>query len=256
MLKIRKVFGESMRVLNCSRSIEGKIIIKRFINGLWVLYSSIAAICISALAVINSTWIYKLVVQKYNLKSIIGISEEALMDEYKGLINYLQNPFIDKLKFNNFSMSTYGEIHFYEVKRIFIALIIIVAIFMITLLLSVILKGEKYSITNTTSLKNFNNSANLLIIFFIGIVVLYFIDFSWAFTIFHKIFFRNDYWIFDPRVDPIIIALPEELFMICGGAILSLLFIMIITVKLKYYSNRSSVKVNSIGLEKSINRTV
>ena len=64
----------------------------------------------------------------------------------------------------------------------------------------------------------------------------YLIDFSWAFTMFHKLFFRNDYWIFDPRIDPIIIALPEELFMICGGAILILLVIRIRFALLSFLS--------------------
>ena len=81
----------------------------------WIIYSSIAAICIATITIINSTWIYKLVVKKYDLTTITGLSEQALMREYRGLINYLQNPFVDKLRFDNFAMSTYGEVHFYEV---------------------------------------------------------------------------------------------------------------------------------------------
>ncbi len=223
-----------------------KSIIKSLAKGALIVYSSIVAICIAALAIINSAWIYKLVVKKYNLSSITGISEQALMSEYRGLINYLQNPFVDKLKFENFAMSTYGEVHFYEVKKIFIALMIIVVIFVVALLGWFIFNKYKKSSTNIRGLlKSLNSSANLLIIFFIGIVVLYFIDFSWAFIMFHKIFFRNDYWIFDPRIDPIIIALPEELFMICGGAILILLVIMIVAVKWAYYRNRNNIKLYS-----------
>ena len=100
-------------------------------------------------------------------------------------------------------------------------------------------------------LKSFNSSANILIGFFAGIVALYFIDFSWAFTMFHKIFFRNDYWIFDPTIDPVINALPEELFMICGAAILFVLLIMIIVVKFMYYrrkNNKTYSKNNSIEM--------
>ena len=220
-----------------------KSIIKNLAKCAWIIYSSIAAICIAAVTIINSTWIYKLVVKKYDLTTITGLSEQALMMEYGGLINYLQNPFIDKLEFDNFVMSTYGEVHFYEVKKIFIALMLIIAVFIMALAGWFIFnKYKKGSINIRGLLRNFNNSANLLIIFFIGIVVLYLIDFSWAFTMFHKLFFRNDYWIFDPRIDPIIIALPEELFMICGGAILILLVIMIIAVKWGYYRNRNNIK--------------
>lgn len=222
-----------------------KSIVKSLGKGIFILYSSIVGICISALVIINSTWIYKLVVKKYNLESITGISEQELMNEYKGLINYLQNPFIDKLQFDNFVMSTYGEIHFYEVKRIFIVLIIIAIIFIMLLVYFIINKYKNSSLNIKKLLKSFNSSANLLIIFFIGIVTLYLVDFSWAFTMFHKIFFRNDYWIFDPRTDPVINALPEELFMICGGGILSLLVIMIIVVKIAYYRSKNNIKLYS-----------
>lgn len=233
-----------MKNSNINLIMKENSILKRSARMIWIIYSSIVSICIAALAIINSTWIYKLVVKKYNLVSVTGISEEALMNEYRGLINYLQNPFINKLNFNNFDMSTYGEVHFYEVKKIFISLMIIVVIFIVTLLGYFIFNRYQKRTTNIIRLLNsFNSSANLLIVFFIGIVTLYFIDFSWAFTMFHKIFFRNNYWIFDPKIDPIIIALPEELFMICGGAILALLVIMIVSTKWAYYKNRSNIKL-------------
>lgn len=217
---------------------------------IWAIFSSISAICISALMIINSIWIYGVIVDKYELTKVTRLSKDALMSDYKGLINYLQNPFVDKLTFDNFAMSEYGEIHFIEVKKIFLALIIITAIFVIALVTWVILrKFKKKNIEGL--LKSFNSSANILIGFFAGIVALYFIDFSWAFTMFHKIFFRNDYWIFDPTIDPVINALPEELFMICGAAILFVLLIMIIVVKFMYYrrkNNKTYSKNNSIEI--------
>ena len=228
----------SVNIIKKERSI-----IRNLTKYAWIIYSSIVAICIATLTIINSTWIYKLVVKKYKLTTITGLSEQDLMKEYTGLINYLQNPFVDKLEFENFVMSTYGEVHFYEVKRIFISLMIIVAIFIVALVgWFIFSKYKKGSINIRGLLMSFNNSSNLLVVFFIGIVALYLIDFSWAFTMFHKIFFRNDYWIFDPRIDPIIVALPEELFMICGGAILILLVIMIIAIKWGYYRNRNNIK--------------
>ena len=41
------------------------------------------------------------------------------------------------------------------------------------------------------------------------------IDFDQAFIIFHKLFFRNDFWIFDYQTDPVITILPETFFMHC-----------------------------------------
>ena len=225
------------------RAVESgrKKVLGRILYYLWAVFSSIAAICVAVLAIINSTWIYSIIVSKYRLAEVTAVSEEALMRDYKGLIKYLQNPFIDKLNFENFTMSTYGEIHFVEVKRIFLMLILIAVIFLAALAVMIILRKNK-RVNKGGLLKSFNSSSNILIGFFISIVILYLIDFSWAFTMFHKIFFRNDYWIFDPNLDPVIIALPEELFMICGGAILFVLLIMITVIKVMYYKrNRRSL---------------
>ncbi|MEA5050823.1 MAG: TIGR01906 family membrane protein [Oscillospiraceae bacterium] len=41
-------------------------------------------------------------------------------------------------------------------------------------------------------------------------------DFDSAFVLFHKLFFRNDYWYFDPATDPVIKILPERFFLHCA----------------------------------------
>lgn len=41
-----------------------------------------------------------------------------------------------------------------------------------------------------------------------------FISFDRLFILFHQILFTNDYWLFDPQLDPIINVLPESYFMI------------------------------------------
>lgn len=51
------------------------------------------------------------------------------------------------------------------------------------------------------------------------------IDWEWAFETMHKIFFDNDYWLFDPHTDPVITILPEEFFMHCGIFIVVLISI-------------------------------
>ena len=40
-----------------------------------------------------------------------------------------------------------------------------------------------------------------------------------AFNLFHHAFFRNDYWIFDPAVDPVITILPDRFFLHCALAV-------------------------------------
>lgn len=210
----------------------GKEYLSCFFKYILSIFTAVSIISVSTIIALNLKFIYKLIIYKYNLIDITGVSAENLMKEYGGLINYLQNPFIKSLKFENFIMSPYGEMHFYEVKRIFIILIIIGIMFLIINLIYFIIgrvKNNRIYIIKIT--KNLNSGSNILIGFFIVLIGVYFIDFSKAFIIFHKIFFRNDYWIFDERIDPIIKALPEDLFMIYGAVILGIIILIATAIK-------------------------
>ena len=217
-----------------------KVYLNSVLKILMGIFTAISIIAISTIIALNLRFIYKFIIDKYDLVNITGVSGENLMNDYSGLINYLQNPFIEQLRFKNFAMSPYGEIHFYEVKRIFISLIIIALIFITGNFIYVIackIKGYKYF--GRRIIGNLNSGSNILIMFFIILVVAYIIDFSKAFIIFHKIFFKNDYWVFDENMDPIINALPEDLFMIYGAIILGIIIISSITIKVinKKYLN-------------------
>jgi len=67
------------------------------------------------------------------------------------------------------------------------------------------------------------------------------VDFSRAFVIFHEIAFSNDYWIFDPRIDPVIKNLPEWFFMYAAFLILIL---MLLFAVLFYTIGSRSMKKN------------
>ena len=54
----------------------------------------------------------------------------------------------------------------------------------------------------------------------IGIYAL--IDWEKLFVSFHKLFFSNDYWLFDPATDPVILILPDGFFFQCLAVILVL----------------------------------
>ncbi len=48
--------------------------------------------------------------------------------------------------------------------------------------------------------------------FLVFLASLYFIDFNWAFTRFHELFFSNDLWLLDPRKDRLIMLMPLPFF--------------------------------------------
>lgn len=179
-------------------------------------------------------------IDKYELIKYTGLSADVLMENYKRTIYYVQNPFIKELTFINVPMSEYGRIHFYEVKRIFMALYIFSIIFIITMVIKILMNrnnnlGEKL-------IKSFNSGVNIMALIFISISAGASVDFSKAFIIFHKIFFRNNYWIFDPQIDPIINALPEELFMIEFILIVGVLIVFTLIIKLLNFKLKKSKK--------------
>lgn len=44
-----------------------------------------------------------------------------------------------------------------------------------------------------------------------------------VFIMFHKIMFRNDYWLFDEALDPVITILPDTFFLQCAVMIILLI---------------------------------
>ena len=204
------------------------------------IFYAISIISISVLAVLNITSVYKYAIQKYELAEYTQLPTEILMDNYKRMISYVQNPFNKELVFNNLPMSRFGEIHFFEVKRIFIALYIFSIIFISVMIFKIVTNKNKD--LGKRLIESFSNSVNIIALIFISISVMGIIDFSKTFYLFHKIFFRNDYWIFDPVADPIINALPEEFFMIELILIISLLILFTIVIKVLYYKKYLNYK--------------
>jgi len=159
----------------------------------------------------------------FNIPKIQALNEEysgsLIKSNYDILIDYL-NPFYrGKLKLNGLAMSPQGEFHFEEVKVIFDLVFIL---FLVMLFLSILIfirkrKEKDYRYMKYTAVLTF------IIPVILGIPFL--IDFSRSFVIFHEIAFSNDYWIFDPRIDPVIRILPEWFFMQSAFLILILMAI-------------------------------
>ena len=161
------------------------------------------------------------------------------MDNYKRTIYYVQNPFIKELTFNSVPMSEFGKIHFFEVKRIFIALYIFSIAFILMMIIKIL--TNKNNDLGKKLIKSFNSSVNIMALIFISISAVALVDFSKAFIFFHKIFFRNDYWIFDPKIDPIINALPEEFFMIEFILIVAILIVFTVIIKVLNFRLKNKV---------------
>jgi integral membrane protein (TIGR01906 family) len=170
-------------------------------------------------------------IEYLNIAKDYGMKKEVIIKNYDILIDYLQNKKITKLSMPNFPTSKQGEIHFIEVKDIFMNFNVL---FYITGILSLIGIVYKAKIKDFKFLKW--GSIGLLAMPVI-LAIPFGIDFDKSFTAFHKIFFNNDYWEFDPVKDPIINVLPQEFFF--HSALLILVLIALFSLVLYFVFRRS-----------------
>jgi len=202
--------------------------LKQYFIGLLIL---VAITAIVTVIVLNLTFIYPIISHQHNLDVATGLDHPTLFYNYRQIVHYLNFPWIDTLYMPDFPMSDTGEFHFWEVKVIFHALHGIILIFVAFLLGAI--KNEK------ALLPYFNASTNLAFVLFGSISALILINFNFTFYWFHRIFFNNDYWIFNPQTDPVIRALPNELFMIKGLLIVALIFLIGIAIKIFHYKRKA-----------------
>lgn len=160
----------------------------------------------SVMLTLSMKWTYRLsradIVQvEYNL------TDRQIEENYNNLIDYMFAGPSEKLEFLGLPMSPQGEFHFKEVKDLFkFAFNGMLASGGLALVLGGwLIVRKRYSFLNWGSLLVF------LIPALLSIPVL--IDFNTTFIKFHEIAFSNDYWIFDPALDPIIRYLPQSLFL-------------------------------------------
>lgn len=157
-----------------------------------------------------------------------NFSRGEIIKNYDYVINYLLSPKEEEFKLPSIPYTEYGAIHFKDVKRLFTS---INYLLVITGIFSAI--GVFFNVKNRR-LIFLKGTSSMLIILPIVLFTIFIIDFDSAFTAFHKIFFNNDYWIFNPRLDQIINILPQEFFYHCAVLILSLIMLMSIILRLVY----------------------
>ena len=177
-----------------------------------IILSIVLMIFIISFAIVFTVFfkqLYYFDINYLNIDKISGLPVETIKDNYDILINYQSIFYQGNLNLPDFAMSVAGRIHFQEVITIFE---VIQVSMLISGIISIILlikrfKEKEYRFLRLTGI------ITILIPSILGFLVA--IDFDQAFIIFHKLFFRNDFWIFDYQTDPVITILPETFFMHC-----------------------------------------
>lgn len=173
--------------------------------------------------VIVLTPLYSLAAQALSLAENLGMSHEALMENYHILLQYLNFPWVDQLNMPDFPSSASGLFHFYEVKRLFMLNYILLFVSAVGSIFYIndVRKRQYYLPLN----RFFKWGTAVPFI----LVILLVINFDWLFLTFHQLLFNNDAWIFDPATDPVILALPQEFFMVCFAFVFILIELIFIT---------------------------
>lgn len=194
---------------------------------------SLSIICVAVLFSLSFKGLYHWDISYLSIAQDTTIGEEEIKHNYHVLIDYLTDPSVEKLVLPSFDMSEQGEIHFVDVKNIF------------TLIRNMMYWLGSYSLLGIifNVLKDQYGFLKHTAIGIIGvplsILLLAMIDFDQAFVIFHNIAFTNDYWVFDPALDPVITILPQAFFMHSFLMIIGLVLIAALILVTIYRWRRS-----------------
>ena len=177
----------------------------------------IAAVLIALLVISASVTVtlfdrsaYARLQDKLGLPGAAGVSEEELLANYNALIDYNSVFYTGPLEFPTFPMSDPGRIHFEEVKRIFSA-------FQVALIASAALAAWCGIVLLRKRRRRFLALGGVFAVAIPAGVLCVMMAAGWDrfFTLFHQVFFNNDFWVFDWRTDPVILILPDEFFLAC-----------------------------------------
>lgn len=190
-------------------------------RGAGIALSTAAGVCLTvflftlaAVLILNARWLYELDIRWLDLEGASGMQAEDILANYHALINYNQVWFRGELVFPTLPMSREAAIHFQEVKRIFDVIQITCFVTGLASLFLVIRQRQR-------GVRIHFRIAGILSIVIPAILgALVAIDWERFFVTFHRVFFRNDYWLFDPVTDPVILILPDTFFLQCAAGIL------------------------------------
>ena len=178
------------------------------------LIAAVCVICISVTAVVLARPLYYWDTDNLQIPETSGYSKEICIENYDALIDYNLIGGSEKLVFPYFSISEQGEIHFAEVKEIFITMQVI-SIAGIILFAGFMLYRKLHRVPREGTLwMRFTGIVLLSAVILIGLAMA--IDWQWSFEFMHKVFFDNNYWLFDLKYDPVITILPDRFFLHCG----------------------------------------
>lgn len=163
-------------------------------------------------------------IKPLQLEQVSGLSAEQIQTAYRQVMDYclgLQRDFSAGV----LPFSAEGAAHFADVRFLFLLNMAVLALGIVSLVMIGLYCRHK-----AVRLHRFRGHGPDfwgcvgLVAVFLTLGLLAATDFSRFFTLFHAVFFPGkDNWLFDPRLDPVILILPEAFFRNCAVLILTVL---------------------------------
>ncbi|MEG2985154.1 MAG: TIGR01906 family membrane protein [Peptostreptococcaceae bacterium] len=182
---------------------------------------------------VNFKQLYYFDVEYLNIPMISDMTNEDIKLNYDYLIEYNTKSSDSDFKLPTLKSSTQGKIHFEEVRDIFVNINKINFIMLIFSAIGIYFGFIKKDI------EILKYSSVTLITIPLILITPIILNFEKSFEIFHKLLFSNDYWIFDPSLDPVINMLPAEFFLHSGIMILGLILMFSIVMIISYNKIKS-----------------
>lgn len=201
--------------------------IKFFIKSMISLILSLTIILFAVKVTLNFKLLYYFDIRHLNISKLSNLHNNEIKLIYNYIINFINSSNTADFNLPIFPYSLQGKLHFIEVKSLFYKINLLLFMLMILCVLSLNFIKKNYCILNWCS--------NIMLVICTSIFLLFSPNFDKAFTLFHKITFSNEYWLFDPNRDPVINILPEEYFLHCLILIILIIIILALVLKFMYY---------------------
>lgn len=162
--------------------------------------------------------------EKYKVTESLDMSIEDVMDVTEYMMDYLIGKEAELSIVTNVDgreqdfFNEQDRLHMEDVKNLFLGglrvrtVVLVLAVILLGIVLAPKFRERKQGEIKVLLLRAYSIAIGVFLLALAVLGIAFTIDFTACFTIFHKIFFTNDLWMFDPAVDYMIRMLPEGFF--------------------------------------------
>ena len=170
---------------------------------------------------------YYMQIEPLGIPEATGYTKDVIIDAYDEVLDFLTLPG-GSFSAGAFKFTADGASHFEDCKWLFTLNLFALIISSLALaFIFVFYKRKRLTLIKPYGFSVGFYSGVLTLSLFLVLGLLVAVDFDRAFVVFHSLFFPGkDNWIFDPRYDQIILAMPEQFFMNCAIVIASSIIVI------------------------------